>query len=109
MSLENSIPQGSIKCEVHEELDSLRPKGGYSVLLEHTFTCNSCNAKLAKVMVIKDTQEVNKVKVKCVCGGESFVKKFTGKTMTCPCSGFTISDVQSAEGFQIIEVMRENE
>lgn len=109
MSSENSVPQGAIQCEVHEELDSLRPKGGYSVLSEHTFICNSCNSKLVKVMVIKETKEVNKVKVKCVCGGYSFVKKFTGKTMTCPCPGFTISDIQGVADSQVIEVMRENE
>lgn len=117
MSSENSIPQGAISCEVHAEMENIRPKGGYSVLQEHTFKCNNCNSPLVKIMVIKETKEVNKVKVKCPCGGESFVKKFNGKLMTCPCAGFTISDVQIAVGhnakhidqeeFQTIEVIRE--
>lgn len=117
MSSENNVPQGAISCEVHDELDSLRPKGGYTVLQEHTFKCNECNASLVKIMVIKETKEVNRIKVKCACGGESFIKKFNGKLMTCPCSGFTISDVQIAVGhndkhkdqeeFQTIEVIRE--
>lgn len=54
-------------------------KQGLSFLDNNKIYCDECNKVLVQVITVKDSDEVNAIRVVCPCGESSFWRKIKGK------------------------------
>lgn len=86
---------------------SNKEKKNYSLQKEITLSCINCDAALATIIVVKDTNDEDSFKALCpFCDGKSFVKKIKGKVYISHAEGVKMGSFCKESGVHIIRLMK---